>query len=52
MSFGTILIIVLLLALAGALPSWPHSRRWGFAPAGTLGVIVVALLVLMVFEKF
>lgn len=52
MSFGTVLIIVLLLVLAGVLPSWPHSRKWGYAPAGTFGVVVVALLILMVFEKF
>ena len=46
---GTILIVVLILALLGALPRWPHSRDWGYAPTGGVGVvilIVVALLVL------
>jgi Protein of unknown function (DUF3309) len=46
---GTILIVVLILALLGALPRWPHSRNWGYAPTGGVGVvilIVVALLVL------
>jgi hypothetical protein len=46
---GTILIVVLILALLGALPRWPHSRDWGYAPTGSVGVvilIVVALLVL------
>ena len=46
---GTILIVVLILALVGALPRWPHSRDWGYAPTGGVGVvilIVVALLVL------
>jgi hypothetical protein len=47
MSLGTLVIIVLLLAVAGALPSWPHSRKWGYAPAGTLGVVAVVLLILM-----
>jgi hypothetical protein len=40
----TILIIVLILALIGGLPAWPHSRSWGYGPSGILGVIVVILL--------
>jgi hypothetical protein len=47
MSLGTILLIILILALIGALPSWPHSRSWGFGPSGGLGVIVIILLVLV-----
>ena len=46
---GTILIVVLILVLIGALPTWPHSREWGYYPSGGLGlvlVIVVALLLL------
>ena len=39
MSLGTILLIVLILFLIGALPSWPHSRSWGYAPSGLLGVV-------------
>ena len=49
MTLGTILLIVLLLMLVGSIPSWPHSRGWGYGPSGGLGVlalIVVALLVL------
>ena len=46
---GTILLVILILALVGALPRWPHSRGWGYAPTGGLGfalVIVVILLLL------
>jgi hypothetical protein len=46
---GTVLIVILILALLGALPSWPHSRSWGYYPSGGLGLalfIVVILLVL------
>jgi len=43
---GTILIIVLLLLLLGALPAWPHSRSWGYYPSGTLGLVLVIVLVL------
>lgn len=48
MTLGTILLIVLVLALLGAFPSWPHSRNWGYAPSGVLGLIVIVLLVLLV----
>ncbi len=43
---GTILIIVLVLLLVGALPTWPHSRQWGYYPSGGLGLILLILLVL------
>ena len=43
---STILIVVLLLALVGSLPTWPHSREWGYAPSGGLGLVAVILLVL------
>lgn len=43
----TILLIVLLLMLIGALPTWPHSRSWGYYPSGGLGLIVVVLLILL-----
>jgi hypothetical protein len=43
---GTILIVVLLLMLLGAWPSWPHSRGWGYYPSGTLGLVLVIVLVL------
>ena len=43
---GTILIVVLLLLLLGAWPSWPHSQSWGYYPSGTLGLVLVIVLVL------
>ena len=44
---GTILLIILILLLVGAIPSWPYSRGWGYGPSGTLGVLVVVILVLV-----
>jgi len=44
---GTVLIIILILILVGALPTWGHSRAWGYGPSGTLGVVLVILLVLV-----
>jgi hypothetical protein len=46
MTLSTILIIILILLLIGAIPSWPYSRGWGYAPSGILGVILVVILVL------
>ena len=46
MSLGTVLLIVLILLLVGAVPAWPHSRSWGYGPSGALGLVVVVLLVL------
>jgi len=43
---GTILLIVLILILVGALPTWPHSREWGYGPSGLVGVVVVILIIL------
>lgn len=51
MSLGTILLIVLVLMLIGAVPAWPHSRGWGYGPSGGLGLVVVVLLVLVVLGK-
>jgi hypothetical protein len=51
MSIGTILLIVLILILVGALPSWPHSRSWGYGPSGALSLIVVVLLILLVMGR-
>lgn len=48
---GTILIIVLVLALIGALPTWGHSRNWGYAPSGGLGLIVLILIILVVLGR-
>ncbi|SEN99202.1 Protein of unknown function [Duganella sp. CF517] len=44
---GTIILIILVLALIGALPTWPHSRNWGYAPSGITGLIVLILLVML-----
>jgi len=47
MSLGTILLILLILLLVGALPSWPHSRSWGYGPSGALGAVLVVILILV-----
>ncbi len=47
MSLGTILLIVLILMLFGAFPSWPHSRNWGYGPSGGLGLLLIVLIVLL-----
>ena len=47
MSVGTILIIILILLLVGALTAWPHSRSWGYGPTGGLGLVLIILLVLV-----
>ena len=43
----TILMVILVLMLLGAIPAWPHSRGWGYAPSGTLGLLVIVLLLLV-----
>ena len=48
MSITTILLIILILILIGALPAWPHSRGWGYGPSGGVGLLVVVLIVLLV----
>ena len=48
---GTLLIIVLVLALIGALPTWPHSRSWGYYPSGGLGLVVVILIILLLLGR-
>ena len=48
---GTILLIVLILLLIGAFPTWPHSRNWGYAPSGGLGLVVVILIVLLLLGR-
>lgn len=51
MSIGTILLIVLVLILIGAIPAWPHSKSWGYGPSGIIGLIVLVLLILLVLGK-
>ena len=51
MSIGLILLIILVLILVGAIPTWPHSRSWGYAPSGTVGLLLVILIVLLLMGK-
>jgi hypothetical protein len=51
MPITTILIVVLILVLIGAVPAWPHSRSWGYGPSGILGVVLVVLLVLVLMGR-
>jgi hypothetical protein len=48
---GTILLVLLILMLLGALPTWPHSRKWGYYPSGGLGLVLVILVVLLLLHK-
>ena len=49
---GTILLVVLILMLVGAIPRWPHSREWGYYPSGGIGLILLILLILMLLGRF
>jgi hypothetical protein len=51
MSIGTILLIVVVLLLLGAIPAWPHSRGWGYGPSGGLGLILLIIVILLVMGK-
>lgn len=51
MSLGTVLLIILILILVGALPTWPHSRSWGYGPSGILGALVIVLIVLVLMGR-
>jgi hypothetical protein len=51
MSIGTILLILLILALIGVIPAWPHARSWGYAPSGVVGVILIIVLVLFLMGR-
>lgn len=51
MSATTILLVILILVLIGAIPSWPHSRNWGYGPSGIVGLIVVVLLILLLMGR-
>ncbi|MBY4675010.1 DUF3309 family protein [Marinobacterium arenosum] len=48
---GTILLIILILLLIGAIPTWPHSRSWGYAPSGGIGLILLVVLILLLLGK-
>jgi hypothetical protein len=47
MSLGTLLLIILILLLIGVVPTWPHSRSWGYGPSGLLGVVLIVIIVLL-----
>jgi Protein of unknown function (DUF3309) len=51
MGLGMILLIVLLVMMVGTVPTWPHSRSWGYAPSGLFGVVLVVVLVLLLMGK-
>lgn len=48
---GTVLLVILILLLLGALPTWPHSAAWGYGPSGALGTIVIIILILILLGK-
>jgi hypothetical protein len=50
-SLGTILLIVLILLLLGAVPAWPHSRSWGYGPSGGLGLVLLIVLILVLLQR-
>ncbi|AQH01700.1 MULTISPECIES: DUF3309 family protein [Caballeronia] len=51
MTIGTILLIILILLLIGAIPSWPHSRSWGYGPSGIVGIVLVVVIVLLLMGR-
>ena len=51
MSLGTLLLLIVILMLIGAVPTWPHSRSWGYGPSGGLGLIVIILIVLLLMGR-
>ena len=51
MSLGMILLIVLVLALLGVIPTWPHSRQWGYGPSGGLGLVLLIIVILLLLGK-
>jgi len=48
---GTILLIILILMLLGAVPAWPHSRSWGYGPSGGLGLVVIIIIILLLLKR-
>jgi hypothetical protein len=48
---GTILIVILILALVGVIPTWPHSRNWGYYPSGGLGLILLIVIILLLMGR-
>jgi hypothetical protein len=48
---GTVLLVILILLLLGAIPSWPHSRNWGYGPSGGLGLIILIIIILLLLGR-
>ena len=51
MPVGTILLIIVILLLVGAIPAWPHSRGWGYGPSGILGAVLIVVLILVLLGR-
>ncbi len=51
MSLGAIVLVIVILILVGVIPTWPHSRSWGYAPSGTVGLILIIVLILFLLGK-
>lgn len=51
MSLGSILLLILILALVGVIPTWPHSREWGYAPSGGVGLVLIIVLILFLLGR-
>jgi hypothetical protein len=51
MSLGTILVVILVLMLLGVIPTWPHSRNWGYRPSGGIGLVLVIVLILLLLGR-
>jgi Protein of unknown function (DUF3309) len=51
MSLGTILLIILVLMLIGAVPTWPHSKAWGYGPSGGLGLVLIIVIILLMLGR-
>lgn len=51
MSLGTILIVIIILILLGVIPTWPHSKKWGYRPSGVVGTILIVLLILFLLGR-
>jgi len=51
MSVGTIVVIVLVLILLGVIPTWPHSRQWGYGPSGGIGLVLLILVILLLLGR-
>jgi hypothetical protein len=51
MTLGTILLIILILMLIGAIPAWPHSKSWGYGPSGGLGLVLIILIILLLLGR-